>query len=322
MLEINNSLKIYPYHLPLREPLRLKQGLYTAREGLILSDQNDAYGEVAPFPGLSQENLQDCLNALTQPHQTVLPPALAWGLYMLNNPLMPLAEPPEWPVNALLSGDNTPQLLASAEALAQDGYHILKLKVGLGPLSEDILRVNTLSQMNLKLRLDANRSWDLKTAQMFVSQLSDAALEQIDYLEEPLAEPKLYPKFKQRCLLKIALDETLAQNLEPKLLQTPDVFVLKPMLLGPQRLLELIKQAAGRQIVFSSVFESGLGLRYLALLSQRTPGAAASGLDTWRYLADDLWEPNFIIKKGRLNFSDNLFTQPLLLRLKWVRQTA
>ncbi len=322
MSKKNNRLKTYQYHLPLREPLRLKQGLYTAREGLILNDQNGSYGEVAPFPGLSQENLEDCLKALAQPHQAILPPALAWGLYMLNNPLMPLAEPLEWPVNALLSGDHTHQLLESAEALAQDGYRILKLKVGLGPLSEDIFRVNSLSKMKLKLRLDANRSWDLNTAQEFVSQLSESALQQIDYLEEPLANPKLYLRFRQTCFLRIALDETLAQNLAPELLKIPDVFVLKPMLLGPQRLLELIKQAAGRQLVFSSVFESGLGLRYLALLSQRTPGAVAAGLDTWRYLADDLWEPNFIIKKGRLNFSDNLFTQPLLLRLKWVRQTA
>lgn len=316
-----SELNIYQYRVPLHEPLRLKQGLYAEREGLILASADGQYGEVAPFPGLSHENLADCLTALADPDLTP-PPALAWGLQMLKHPLTPLPEPVSLPVNALLTGTDTGQLLAQAEALTQEGYQYFKLKVGLGSLEQDLIRVCELLKRGLKLRLDANRSWDLDTARYFIKQLPDEAGTGIDYLEEPLSDPALYSQFRAECPYRLALDETLAQGSDPKLESMADVFVLKPMLLGPERVQELIADAQGRALVFSSVFESGLGLRYLALLSQQTPGAAPAGLDTWRYLAADIWEPAFTIAKGSLNFSDTLFTLPPLLQLKWVRQTA
>ena len=57
------DFKLYSYKIPLRKTLKLKSVSIDSREGLILkifdSDGNCGFGEIAPLPGFSRENLEE-----------------------------------------------------------------------------------------------------------------------------------------------------------------------------------------------------------------------------------------------------------------------
>lgn len=314
------------YQLPYHQPVQLKQGLFSSREGLVLaqtSPSGTCYAEVAPFPGLSQESLDDCLELLQAPQQLQthrpLPPALAWGLHLLQQPLPPLPLGQQLPLNALLTPLSPEALLQQAQDRYAEGYRSFKLKVGFGPLPDDLRLIDTLltALPGAALRLDANRCWSFEQALAFAAQLPATG---IDYLEEPLREPVQALHWHEYSAQRLALDESLARSDWQTLAAAADVLVLKPMLLGPQRFEACTAQARaqGLPVVLSSVFESGLGLRALARLAYALAPQVPAGLDTWRAFARDLTDPPFEAQAGRVIFSANMFTEAPDLWLKWV----
>jgi len=317
------SFEIYHYHLPYTQAILLKQGLFKAREGLLLHDpQHETWAEVAPFPGLHTESLDDCLKQL----QTIQrgfecnrSPAVAWGLQMLNHPLDNPAQILK--VNALLSGNDWPAIQEQCQYYTQQGYRYLKLKVGFNDPKEELRQIQQIANKypDLRLRLDANRCWSLPEALQFCQDLPHTV---IDYLEEPFQDPGDILRFQQASDLAIAWDESLAQGLDANLLEAASVYVLKPMLLGPQLTQDLIQTACknGQRLVFSAVFESGVGLRYLARLAYKHSPDEAAGLDTWRAFESDICEPAFQVEQGQLDFKSKLFTAPLRLRLNALTQ--
>lgn len=314
------SFHIYHYCLPYRQAVLLKQGLFRQREGYLLQDQEleNNFAEVAPLPGLHTETLAECLVQLQQVQRGQslnLSPSVAWGLDMLKKPIshsvaQPLA------INALLSGNDWTILEQQCQFYYQQGYRHFKLKVGFGKASTELSLIQRVAERypDLRLRLDANRCWNLRDALKFCKDLPLAG---IDYLEEPFQNPTDIQAFQQSSDLAIAWDESLTQGLAPIYQQAAAVWVLKPMLLGPRLTRKLIQTAQenGKRLIFSSVFESGIGLRYLAQLAQQQSPHEAAGLDTWRAFQADLCEPGFCVEKGQVDFSSSLFTAPLRLRL-------
>jgi len=320
-------MKIAHYTLPYHQTLQLKQGHFQQREGLILSQSGPTgtrYGEVAPFPGLSPEKLSSCLQALQQTvHSYPIPASVSWGLHMLQHPL-PMPHPSAClPVNALLTGLEPKALMQTAQARYAEGYRSFKLKVGQQSLEQDLQSLHNLLRHlpEIQLRLDANRSWSLADLHTLLSQLPEQG---IDYLEEPLKNPADYAYWPPSATCRLALDESLAEPAWQTWAGFAQVLVLKPMLLGPERLQACLALAreTQKQVVFSSVFESGLGLRYLAQLAWQQAPQTPAGLDTWRMFAEDLWEPAFQTEAGQIKFCANVFTDPPQLRLKWVRQVT
>ena len=62
MVEIKN-IRLHHYQLPVKEPLYVRGSRLNMREGYILEFQGPGgyagYGEIAPLPGFSKENLKD-----------------------------------------------------------------------------------------------------------------------------------------------------------------------------------------------------------------------------------------------------------------------
>ncbi|MBF2055571.1 MAG: o-succinylbenzoate synthase [Candidatus Sericytochromatia bacterium] len=313
------------YQLPYHQPVQLKQGLFNCREGLVLARQSPVgtlYAEVAPFPGLSRESLNDCLTWLEAPDAdkpAEPPPALAWGLSLLQQTLPPVSLGQRLPLNALLTPQAPAALLTQARRLYAEGYRCFKLKVGFGGPRDDLRLIDTLlaALPGIALRLDANRCWSLAQALDFAARLPETG---IDYLEEPLREPAQARHWREHSPQRLALDESLAQSDWQALAAVADVLVLKPMLLGPQRFEACVAlaRAQGQQLVISSVFESGLGLRALARLAYSLAPEVPAGLDTWRAFARDLTDPPFEAQAGSVIFSANMFTEAPDLWLKWV----
>lgn len=312
--------------MPLCEPLTIPNGALSTRDGLILiltdSSGNHGFGEIAPLQSLHKETLEEAeaqiLLALQAKNlqQPMFFPSVQCGVEMalhdLKNSLNTSIYQQFQPLNALISGaKNT--LLSKA---VQDGYTTLKIKVGRHSLEDDIANVRSIRERvgnNIALRLDANRTWSLETALELGYALKDC---RIEYIEEPCKNVHDIAEFASKTGICVALDEMLYSSNEEEFearTQIPNValaaYVLKPSVLGGiERSSMLAREANERGLlaVVSSVFESGIALRFYARLQQswNDGRAVACGLDTFSFLADDTITPRFSSTQGMVNVSE------------------
>ena len=324
--------EIFTYCIPLRRPLTSFPSS-TERRGLLLlltdDKKNKSWGEIAPLPGLhretfvqAQENLFSVLEILKSSHfwqrkadddvfmpeelhDVDLLPSVRFGIEMaiwgwpeslaFFKPMTTKVK-----VNGLLSGTSE-EIRAKAKTLKRQGYDVLKLKVGRKDIDSDIALLQQLRALgdHIKLRLDANRSWDFEQALYFAAKVAGL---NIDYIEEPLRDIHRLDEFYAATGIPFAIDESLVDlTTFPKMTKA---LVLKPSFIGGiEKTICLIRQGEQQNIqpVISSAFETGLGLTTLARLAGMIPGNAAMGLDTWRWLRHDLIKPRFRARNGTVS---------------------
>lgn len=320
-------------------PLPGGRNLSTRHGALLRLESADglaAWGEAAPLPGLSVESVDESLAAIGAglgvaptdgapaacPEGSPPPPS---ALFAIESALRGLdAARRGLPfrraihprprdavrVNALLVGDEAGLQEAAAGALAA-GHESFKLKVGAGSRTEDVRRVRAVREAigpDRELRLDANRAWTDDEARAFARDVAGLG---IAYVEEPFRDglPAIRRALERGFPLPLALDESLSlREVEP-----PDriagvrAVVLKPTLLGLSRTLEIARWAEeeGAVSVITSSFESSLGLGILAECGaclNDPPGGPdlAMGLDTARWLAEDVLDRPLIPRSGRI----------------------
>ncbi len=200
------------------------------------------------------------------------------------------------PLQSLFVGSSEALQKQAVNAL-ETGVRSIKVKVGRVDLNEDIERVRALRDRigeQARLRIDPNRAWTLDQARRFLDAVQPCPIE---YLEEPLQDPHALPKLVQETGVSVALDESLVQ-LHPKSddprLACAKALVLKPSVLGGVLPVDdwlRWSQRHQRTAVFSSSFEAGLGLSFLALWAAAVLPKCAAGLDTRRAFAADLLPP-------------------------------
>lgn len=296
------------------------------------------YGEVAPLPGLHPQSLamtvgqfwtiQPQLLGRSLPHDVseasswLAPHGQLYGVlhYGLEMALFNLLAAqtattlagwlnPNYSKNLSINGlwlaDE--DIERQAQRMRAEGYKAVKLKVGRYRVEEDIQLVrtarNTLGN-DIALRLDANRRWDLSTAIRFGKAVADCVIE---YIEEPCVDPQLIAAFHNTTGLPVALDETL-YGYKPDQIPVPKgvtALVLKPAMLGglgkTMGFTQLAKQT-GMTAVISSVFDSGIGLAALAgFAAALCKPDTAAGLDTYRWLKEDLLQAPFLAQHGGID---------------------
>ena len=164
----------------------------------------------------------------------------------------------------------------------------LKIKVGKINSELEALGIKSIRAAvgpDIRIRLDANRSWNLDEAVQFGKTLRAA---NIEYIEEPLQRPADLPIFHNECGMHFAFDETLHHILDPGISFQSytglSALVIKPSLVACMpRILELIRRARQENIklVISSSFESDVGISNLAQLAAGiSDQKTAMGLDT------------------------------------------
>ena len=321
---------LFRYRLPFSRPLTLAGITLLHREGLLLrlsgDDGSECWGECAPLPGLSRENLSDATSQLRGLAGSMMGREVAgdwvdpygefgrdldgitpsvrfgfelavWNLYGASSgkmlPELVTPSPREVvPVNGLLSGTSV-EVLEEARLMRDAGYRSVKLKVGAKTVAEDAALVSALGEElgdGISLRLDANRAWSYEEATEFSS-----AAARFEYVEEPLADPARLPDLVREFGVPVALDESLV-SMEPEELEETFAvaFVLKPTLLGGiSRTLRVAEWALrlGVTPVISSAYESGVGTAALvALAAGIGDRPVAAGLDTYRTMAEDVLE--------------------------------
>lgn len=296
MISPIRNAAVYRYSLPMDAGVVLRNQRLKTRDGLLIhlqQGEQEGWGEIAPLPEFSQETLaqaeQDTLNWVQCWQAGVLPPdsllpSVAFGtscaLAELEQRLPLQADYRKAP---LCSGDPD-ELFAVLTALP--GEKVAKVKVGLYEAVRDGMIVNVLLEAlpDLRLRLDANRSWTRVKADGFAKYVAQALRERIAFLEEPCKTRDESRDFARATGIAIAWDESVR---EPDFVVEAEpgvaAIVIKPTLVGSlARCRALVEQAhaAGLTAVISSSIESSLGLTQLARIAHWLTPATVPGLDT------------------------------------------
>ena len=319
---------IKKYSLPLAKPLAIGGHELTSRQGLIISitDENGltGYGEAAPVPGLHKEALEDVIFQLQQ----IKPPVISldylesicssartalemamFDLRLQSQKAFDKFRNLTLPVNGLVMAQDA-DLFDAVDVLIAEGYISIKIKVGRLPLAKDIETIQRLKELvgnRATIRLDANRLWTLDESLEFCNQVAG---DQIEYIEEPLADISQYPIFFDSTDMPVAFDETLVEKGVEELdhLDKVKAFILKPSLLGGLSLTgQFIALAFENDImpVMSCTFGSDLSLRSFALFAAMFDVADIPlGLDTMKWFKHHLLTEGFKVESGRIEIAD------------------
>jgi O-succinylbenzoate synthase len=338
------SAHLYRFSLPLIKSIQLGPAEINRREGLILVltdiSGKTGFGEISPLPGFSKDTLEEAtyktvslLDNMVQSSDFVSQ-QLAWDIDLdkLDAPSIVnfgvrtalhslIAQIKGVTLGTLLIGESSNHIsinglinsdfsnwVQDAQRLVASGYSTIKIKVGRLNPELEALGVQSIRQVigpDIKLRLDANRSWDLETAIKFGKNLDHIGIE---YIEEPLNKPEDLPLFYHACGMHFALDETLHHIMDPTISFNSytglAALVLKPTLIAcMSRLLSLIDQAKNQNIlaVLSSSYESDIGLTLLAQLAGSISGEEiAVGLDTASIFQNRIIKTPVPIENGRM----------------------
>nr|WP_244995324.1 o-succinylbenzoate synthase [Serratia liquefaciens] len=298
---------VYRYSLPMEAGVVLRNQRLKTRDGLLIHLQQggqEGWGEIAPLPEFSQETLAQAEQAALRwvqdwqggslPSDSPLP-SVAFGtscaLAELEQRLPLQADYRKAP---LCTGDPD-ELFAVLTALP--GEKVAKVKVGLYEAVRDGMIVNVLLEAlpDLRLRLDANRSWTRAKADGFAKYVAPALRERIAFLEEPCKTRDESRDFALATGIAIAWDESVREadfvvQAEPGVA----AIVIKPTLTGSLvRCRTLVEQAhaAGLTAVISSSIESSLGLTQLARIAHWLTPNTVPGLDTLDLMQAQLLRP-------------------------------
>ncbi|KAL7550841.1 hypothetical protein ACHAWF_014040 [Thalassiosira exigua] len=290
------------------------------------------------------------LSVSSQLYGTLLPQALAANHW--HRPRSPAQSSfGQLPINGLItrggSAETSGNKKISFQSLKVKTGHI---NVAQDAINLKRLKESSWNGHNIRLRADANRAWDIESARLFASELKKAGesfSRSFEFIEEPLeaqifdgtwsldAQVTALDDFTNTGDLNYALDESLADLVE---LHDSDfdriasdlrkafggeragqtgcaAFVLKPALLGLElsmQLANLAQQEFQISPVFSSSFDSGIGLAYTAILaavSDKSPYSTtftgfSHGLGTFDMFGGDTLSPPFesyVSKDGMVN---------------------
>jgi o-succinylbenzoate synthase len=336
------AVRIQPYCLPLRQAWRSASGSFDVRRGFLVSVEDGAgrrgYGDCAPLAGTESEaqakhwlnkhktaltalQTDTALNTLAAPDHC--PPAARCGLetalldLIARQHQLPLYRWLEAKASASvhvnvnlgsLDKETNTRLAAAA------GFSVVKLKVGLLPVSQDIDNLQRLAKAlpdGISLRLDANQAWNKEQARRFIAGVANLPVE---CLEEPLHEPGLkeLELLQKLAPFPLALDESLTQLSPQDILSNRPVarLVLKPMLLGGlQPALSLGQKAhrAGLESLVTTTVDSAVGswaAVHLAAALNAGSHDMIHGLATSTWLSRDIAPPP-VIRDGRVVLGEN-----------------
>jgi O-succinylbenzoate synthase len=267
------------------------------------------FGECAPLAGLHAESLDEACEALEAWCDGAcaldeLPPSAAFAASTAVEMLDGFGAKPCAPaqVAGFLAG-GAAELDGRAVARL-DGVRSVKLKIGRASPAEDRARLERALEVlpHARLRLDGNRGMSLASC---IELLRGIDPRRIEYLEEPIADPRQLEELSFATGMAVALDELVvdrtdeARALRAELAHGRKVvlaWVLRMSALGS---LDAIRARAAEaaalgvpQVVLSTAYESSFALRVAAHLAASLPNArGAHGIGTAALLAEDSCAP-------------------------------
>lgn len=249
------------------------------------SNHQEAWAEISPLPGRSKETIDEALlqlmNVLKGKKTSHLYPSVSFALAtaLKQFSFLPV------PLCALLSGSKQ-EMMQQAPLVARKGFSSVKVKISQLSL-EDAFAVLDSLRKTFSLRVDANQRFSFQEAMYFFGQFPSLAF---DFVEEPTWEISRLTDFSH----PFGLDETLEKNPDFTFdnLANCKAVVVKPMIQGyftTKKLMKCLKKKR-MKLIFSSSYESGLGLMQIARLAAQAK-LYPLGLDTQSLFTEDILTP-------------------------------
>lgn len=299
---------IHRIHLPLRSPLRTAIG--DIRERTVwLVNTGSGWGEAAPLPGFGGEAPEQCELALERARSGVEPSAATpCAFAAVEGARLDHAARQAGKPLAGVTGSVAINRLARSDSEALGGGTV-KLKSSGDPVA-DAARMRSLRarEPGLRLRLDANGSWDRAGAHAF-TRLAGSLVE---YVEQPLPSGDLAGCAElRRAGLRVALDEGVRGQddlARAAAIGACDVVVLKPNWLGgwaATAALTAMARLAGIEVILSSALGSAVERAHAAHLALSLGLAGPHGLATGSLLTRDVgtFDPALIGGQPGLGFA-------------------
>lgn len=235
-------------------------------------------------------------------------------------------------VNGLYVPDLSKTVIQSQlDQLKTSGVSTIKIKIGRIAVQDEIDQIRTIQDFfnhDITLRLDANKALSLETYQRYYDALGDIPVE---YVEEPLLDGDFTAAAK--IPWPLALDESLNLFLDaitsemtgvPE--QTAALIVKPSSFSGLSGLYGFIQKAEtlGLKVVLSSAFNTGLTVSLLGSLALVSSGSirTAHGLDTLKYLKQDVITDPPVIRNGRLSITGKQRAGRVTLNTQCLRQVV
>ncbi len=330
------GVRIEHVRVPFRAPFQTATGTWTARDSRLLRvtapDGRIGWGEAVLEADEAAPVLEALLDELLEggipPARSLVSRAGAAGrafraaldgawLDVLGQAGEAGADrPPSLAVNAVIGAMDADAAVEAASRAAAAGFATLKLKAApddtTASLVERLGAVRAAVGDAVELRLDANGTWDLETAERRLRVLAGFRLQ---YVEQPLAPGDLAGAARLRASAgtPVAADEAVDSPEAARMVLdagAADVLVVKASRVGgPQAVGEIALAAAERgvPVVLSSLFETGVGLSAALACAAALPGvpgwpaaARAHGLATADLLEDDLLAEPLVVEGGRM----------------------
>jgi o-succinylbenzoate synthase len=333
VLSLNGSLSRFIVEIVTMAGIEPKLVATSVKSGLemaILSVASQLYGSFLPQSLAANHWQKDLLSI----------PSSSFGLLPING--------------LITRGETLETISGAVGRVSKNiNFGSVKVKIGHDDFDIDIRTLRDLKQSantgGLQLRADANRAWDAPSANTFVAELKrldSAIFEMIEFIEEPLGKQLLdgewsidsqvaaLDDFTRRGGIPYALDESLADLAEIRAYNFDQIahdlravfsgreractaFVLKPALLGLELSMQIASLAQKEfkiNAVFSSSFDSGIGLAFAAILASVVDNSPYStnmakyshGLGTFSMLGGDTLSPPFetyVNQEGMLNIA-------------------
>ncbi len=341
----NIGLKYSPFKLELSNKFENSKAKIFERKGFIIkleSDGKTGYGEANPLPEFGSETFEQDEVALKdfKLDLNILPenfiesiednlktlsglPALRHGFEqaLLNllcvktnislNEILNCTSRPEIKVNAVIGLLNPSESASLASQLVKEGFTTLKIKAGRENFKDDLnclIKIQKAVGDEVKLRIDANGKWNKIEA---IENLKALENFNIEYVEQPVNNIIGFQKVSQKSSIPLAADESIRSFDDAKNFiqsRTIKALVLKPMLLGgiiPTLKIIQIAERENLKVIISSSFESSLGRSWAIFGASTVKEEIAHGLDTARFLKNDLYPNPYPVQNGRIFLKNN-----------------
>lgn len=339
------ALETQPLSLPLTEPFAIASGAPTVARNLlvrvILEDGTVGLGEAAPFAEVSGETQESAAAAVAACRELIVgqdarilrrlaptvsevcdeEPAARWAIEqalldaVLRHFHMPMwsyfgGHGSELSTDLTITAGDRGHAVAAAQAAAQAGFSILKIKVGSPQtgVDEDIERIVAVSRAapGARLILDANGGYSATQALHLLDKLEAHKVE-IDLFEQPVArhDPLEMLAVSRKSRVPLCADESARGLADVRwLLESgaAQVVNLKLMKCGLFTTLEMyhLVRSAGRKLMIGGMVESVLAMSVSAHLAAGLGGFDHIDLDTPLFIAEHPFSGGFSQSGSRL----------------------
>ena len=324
-----------PFTLSFTESFNGSKHHFNMKHGILIELVDEfgvkGFGEVSPLGNTIGQNLDYLITSLEENGSFLLNSLLENPLFFSENTILPLqsgidialldlrsktinksvaefisSEPVNLAPqsNAVIGTIDTSEIIDYAKVIVENGYSVLKVKVGASSLETDFERLYKLREKfpEILLRVDANGSWDRLTAFKAVDKFSRI---NISLIEQPVSAEDIegLVQLSNYSEIPIAADESIfLPSLREQVFEysAVDYVVLKPLLLGGITASWAIAKRAlqnNMKVIVTTSFDSSIGTAAAVQLAAAVNNNESHGLATGEYLRSDLVH-NTLVPKG------------------------